>query len=522
MPIIKLQGKLEKGLGGYYEYDPSSIPLGEGGMGKVYKGLYRDVSSGRTREVAIKVLYADLPQHVIVRARREASVQIKNDSLVEMLGFLEIPDRDYLGQPIVRYYVVSEYLQGVTLEDLLNGKVSDSYGNVIPFVQEMYGKYVNDHYRFALLVVRNLLSGLMALHDAGYIHRDIDPSNIMITADGHVKLIDFGISKKVNGNNTKESTYTVSGQFLGKPKYAAPELVRGLVDSQDVRTDLYSTGILLYQLIVGKVPFDGDMVDVLDKQVNSKLPLQNLKQAQVRKVIRKATEKSQSVRYQSAAEFRVAVDKLVPLAYPEKSNGLRAIVASGAVAAAALAVMLIVGHGKDQSVNPRNISSKEQTGLNGKMGGGSLTYEVALAMMKNDETAKEGFESLKALAYNNDPKALFLLSRIYFKSGEEADNVDKYDSLAPLRQTLGVTIDNELAHNLLIRAEALDEGNYRIQYELGCDYKSNRRGTSRQSDSAYFYLSKALKNATESNDMEYCYMAEEKMANLKSPAKKTR
>lgn len=519
MPIIKLQGKREKELGGFYEYDSSSIPLGEGGMGKVYKGLYRDVTSGRTREVAIKVLYTDLPQHVIVRARREASVQIKNDSLVEMLGFLEIPDRDYLGQPIVRYYVVSEYLQGVTLEDLLNGKVSDTYGNVISFAQEMYGKYVNDSYRFALLVIRNLLSGLMALHDAGYIHRDIDPSNIMVTAGGHVKLIDFGIAKKINGNNTKESTYTVSGQFLGKPKYAAPELVRGLVDSQDARTDLYSVGILLYQLIVGKVPFDGEMVDVLDKQLNSKLPLQDLKQAQVRKVVRKATEKSKSARYQSAAEFRVAVDKLVPLAYPEKSKGLKAFAVSGAVAAAVLALILIAGNDKGQPVGSQGVSSKGQTGLYGSMSGASLSYEDAVAMMKDNATVNDGFELLKSLAHNNDPKALFLLSRIYFKSGEESDNVGQYDSLATLRQTLGVVIDNRLAHNLLIRAEALDESNYRVQYELGCDYKSNRRGTVRQSDSAYYYLSKALKNATESNDMEYRLMAEEKMVNLKSPAK---
>lgn len=520
MPIIKLQSKREKELGCFYEYDSSSIPLGEGGMGKVFKGLYRDISSARTRDVAIKVLSPDLPQHVIVRARREASVQIKNDSLVEMLGFLEIPDRDYLGQPIVRYYVISEYLQGVTLEDFLNGKVSDSNGNVIPFAQEMYGKYTSDSYRFALLVVRNLLSGLMALHDAGYIHRDIDPSNIMITAGGHVKLIDFGIAKRVNGNNTKESTYTVSGQFLGKPKYAAPELVRGLVDSQDARTDLYSVGILLYQLIVGKVPFDGDMVDVLDKQVNSRLPLQNLKQAQVRKVVRKATEKPLSARYQSAAEFRVAVDGLVPLAYPERSRVAKAFVAGGAITAAALAVILVVSHVKGQSNDSlRNISSKEQVGLYDTKGGASLGYDDAVAMMNNESTANEGFELLKRLAHNNNPKALFLLSRIYFKSGEESDNLEQYDSLAVLRRTLGVEVDNQLAHNLLIRAETLDEGNYRVQYELGCDYKSNRRGTARQSDSAYYYLSKALKNATESNDMDYRRMAEEKLTNLKSFAK---
>ncbi len=242
MASIRIQGENERQKGIYYEYDPSDAPLGEGGMGKVYKGWCCSETTNQRREVAIKFLYSDLPPHVIARARREAAVQLRNDNLVEMFGFVEISAKDELGQPIVRYHVISEYLHGVTLDKLLSGNVCDSKGNVIPFAQELYGKFLNNSYSFALTIVRSLLSGLMALHDAGYIHRDIDPSNIMITSDGKIKLIDFGIAKKLSGNNTKESSYTVDGQFIGKPKYAAPELVRGLVDSQDHTTAF----ILLY------------------------------------------------------------------------------------------------------------------------------------------------------------------------------------------------------------------------------------------------------------------------------------
>lgn len=516
MPIIKLQSERERRRGIFYEYDTSGTPLGEGGMGKVYKGLCRDVSSGRSREVAIKVLNPDLPQHVIVRARREASVQIKNDSLVEMLGFVEIPDQDYLGQPMFRYYVVSEFLLGVTLEDLLNGKVTDSNGYVIPFAQEMYGKFTNDPYRFALLVTRSLLSGLMALHDAGYIHRDIDPSNIMITADGHVKLIDFGIAKRLNGDNTNESTYTVSGQFIGKPKYAAPELARGMVDSQDARTDLYAVGILLYQLIVGKVPFDGEMVDVLDMQLKSRLPLQNLKQSQVRKVVRKATEKAKSSRFQSAAEFRVAIDNLMPLAYPEKGLGAKVVVPCVVVAVALVSVIFLInGHRGGDDVYPKDPVALHEN----KSEGDSISYDDAVAMMRNENMVSEGFQALGRLAEDNDSKALFLLSRIYFRSGEESDNAQQEDTLSSLRQKLGVRVDNQLAHSLLLKAERLGENDYRIQYELGCDYKSNRRGTERQPDSAYYFLSKALRNAIGAKDVVYQHLIEGKMTNLRSPAK---
>lgn len=521
MSIVRLQSDTERKQGLFYEYDSSDTPLGEGGMGVVYKGYCCDIARGNRRDVAIKALYSDLPPHVIARARREASVRLKNDSLIEMLGFVEIPDFDVIGQPVMRYYVVSEYLNGVTVESLLLGKLTDSYGNIIPFAQELYGKFRNDPYRFALLVIRSLLSGLIALHDAGYIHRDIDPSNIMITAKGQVKLIDYGIVKRLNGHHTKESYYTIAGQFLGKPKYAAPELVRGLVDSQDARTDLYSVGILLYQLITGKVPFDGELVDVLDKQLNENMPTHNLKQRQVRKVVWKATRKSMSARYQSAAEFRVAVDNLVPLQYPERVN-MVSFMGIGAIATAII-VSLVLFHNHstdvpDSFIDTVSDTEPQQSSIPAiEQGYRTISYNRAVELLRDISTTRSGFAMLEQLAGNNDPQALFLLSRLYFKSGEESDNVNNADSLQVIRQWIGIKIDNKLAHNLLVKSVSLDTSNYRAQFELGCDYKSNRRGTTRQPDSAYIYLSTALINAGNANDHEYQNRIKERMANLKAP-----
>ncbi len=522
MASVRIQGDNERRNGIYYEYDPSDIPLGEGGMGKVYRGWCCSESTSQRREVAIKFLYSDLPPHVIARARREAAVQLRNDNLIEMLGFVEISEKDELGQPIVRYHVISEYLHGVTLDKLLSGNVCDSKGIVIPFAQELYGRFLNNSYSFALTIVRSLLSGLIALHDGGYIHRDIDPSNIMITSDGKIKLIDFGIAKKLNGNNTKESSYTVDGQFIGKPKYAAPELVRGLVDSQNATTDIYAVGILLYQLLTGKVPFDGEMAEVLDMQLNKKMPLHNVKQNQIKEVIKKATQKKRAQRYQSAAEFRVAVDKLVPLQYPAKTVDVRTIYTISGIAATFIGLVIL----GINLINRYTADSTEQqdTELLAKVDSDKKileqqsapnSYQKAIMLLSEKSTAEQGLTMLKALADKKDYDATFLLSRLYFYSNESVKIGSFSDSIALFRRNLGISAQNKEAHRLLKNAVDIKSDDYRSLYELGCDYKSKKRGATFNPDSAYIYLNKARRLATEAGDKEYEQEIEKRMVNLK-------
>lgn len=529
MASVRIQGENEKLKGIYYEYNPSDTPLGVGGMGKVFKGWCCSEATNQRREVAIKFLYSDLPSHVIARARREAAVQLKNDNLIEMLGFVETSEKDELGQPVIRYHVISEYLHGVTLDKLLTGNVCDHKGNVIPFAQELYGKYMNDSYSFALTVIRNLLSGLMALHDAGYIHRDIDPSNIMITSNGKIKLIDFGIAKKLIGNNTKESSYTVDGQFIGKPKYASPELVRGLVDSQNATTDLYAVGILLYQLLVGKVPFDGEMAEVLDMQLNKKIPLHNVKQKQIKEVIKTATQKKRSQRYQSAAEFRVAIDKLIPLQYPAKTFDFKTVGISVGSAAAIVALIFAIANWSNKEdvateVDSNLIAQQESVHMpNSEMSdlqpSNQNTYSEAVRLLSQKNTANEGLSMLKSLAEENNYDATFLLSRLYFNSSESVKIGSFADSVAMFRNNLGITAQNKEAHRLLKNAVNINSEDYKSLFELGCDYKSKKRGATFNTDSAYIFLNKARQLANQAGDKEYEQAIANRMINLKPAAR---
>ena len=192
MSLYKIQGRTEKLKGIYYEFNSDDEPLGEGGMRKVYKGRCVDESTGKSRYVAVKFLYSDLPPYAIEKARREAAIQFRHDNLIEMLGFIETEGRTVLGEPVRHYHVVSELLEGVSLDKMFEGKLTNQQGHFVPFAEKLFKDYQQDVNHFAVEIIKNILSGLMTMHDAGYIHRDIDPTNIMITTDGHIKLIDFG------------------------------------------------------------------------------------------------------------------------------------------------------------------------------------------------------------------------------------------------------------------------------------------------------------------------------------------
>lgn len=525
MSTVRIQGEAERLKGIYFEFDPDDAPLGEGGMGMVYKGWCCSVSSDQRREVAIKFLYSDLPPHVIARARREADVQLRNDNLCEMLGFVEVRDQDEIGRPVIRYHVVSEYLHGVTLDKLMEGKVTDHRGNEIPYAAQLYELYKNNSYEFALQIVIGVLSGLIALHDAGYIHRDIDPSNVMITSDGKIKLIDFGIAKKINSNNSKENQFTVAGQFMGKPKYAAPELVRGLIDSQKATTDLYAVGILLYQLVVGHVPFDGDMHDVLDQQLNHEMPLGEVKQKQLRNIIKTATQKKRELRFRSAAEFRVALEHLIGLPYPEKSGGGIPIKIIGIIGAAVAALFIITAvivgyilyadHGdNDREEEEENVYYTDENGNQIKGTTGEAGYQKAITLLEDKATAESGLKYLEKMSDDN-AHAAFLLSRLYFSSPETVYVGAYSDSVNNFKKNLSITPDNAKAHELLRHAVALDGNDYRSLFELGCDYKSHKRGATFNQDSAYIYLDRARTLATNAKDDKYINAISGRISNLR-------
>lgn len=491
MATIRLQGEIERQKHIYYEFNANDKPLGEGGMGKVYKGCCVDERTGVAKDVAIKFMFSDLPEHAIERARREASIQLRNDNLVEMLGFIETTERNVMGELVKRYHVVSELLEGVMLDDLLQGKVSDQLGRVIPFAENLYREMLNDRFKFAVTVIRSVLSGVMALHDAGYIHRDIDPTNIMVTRNGHIKLIDFGIAKPINTLTTHDKALTTAGVFMGKPWYAAPELVLGDVRHQNVTTDIYAIGILFYQLYIGARPFEGANHEVLDMQLHKRMPLTMVPRKDVRAIIAKATNKKQELRYQSAAEFRVDVDKLTSTPAP-KPLPWKAIGSAAGVALILIIIFLWRPYDTPDSIPPTPSPTPSQQDA----------YALAVEKLKSQESAQDGLKALEALSSAGDYEATYLLSRLKFdaKNKRNFDNIP--DSIWTLQLTSKVKTNNRQAHELLKKAVSLNPNDYNSLYALGVDYLIGDRETfeGRQISESKKCLDRALQLAQEKGD----------------------
>ena len=536
MSIIRIQGEDEKRQNIHYEVDTSLPSLGEGGMGQVLRGVRVNEKNGLRQDVAIKFLFEDLPAHAIERARREASIQISNENLVEMFGFIEVVEPRAGREPLKRYHVVSELLQGVMLFDLLNGKTTDKYGNQVPYAQELYSKYQNDKFGFAVLMVKNILSGLMALHDKGYIHRDLDPSNIMITVDRKIKIIDFGIAKRLDSLNTQDQQLTSTGQFIGKAAYAAPELVLGDVHHQDKTTDIYAVGIMLYQFIVGSMPFEGTMAELIKHQLNDKIPIKAVPYKAIRRIISKATAKNQRERYQSAAEMRVDMEHLTKAdATPSKTVidgmstqmggiggskkriGLYAAIAAAVVAVAVIVPIALSGGsdaGSEEKQEAKPVALVEKPSQ-------PEPEEVSVADLSANALAK-----LTATADSIQLKAgLDQLQRIAAEYGGEKEAAQSIAILAALTQPHDVTISTERikslrnltadmlkrsaakGHELAQLAVSADPTCYQALFELATDYAAAgaRINEDQKPDfkRAMELYKKGQEYARQSNDKEY-------------------
>jgi len=288
MSIIKLQSESDLKLGQYYEFDPEdkSMILGKGGMGIVFRGKLVYVETGKYDDVAIKVLFRDLAEESVMRAKREASIQIVHENIIRMYGFIETLDGE---KP--KYHVISEYLEGESLSDIIKKK----------------SKFSNSE---ALKIVKNILFGLGMLHQKGFVHRDIDPSNIIICKNGNIKLIDFGIAKQIKEYRDEYSHVTQDGRFIGKPNYASPEQAKGEHWFTNAISDIYSVGILLFELLTGKLPYSGATYQIIQGHLKEPIPIKEIEDDYLRYVVKKATEKDQKNRYQSASDFIVDIEKI--------------------------------------------------------------------------------------------------------------------------------------------------------------------------------------------------------------------
>lgn len=297
--IVKIQGVSELQNQIYYDYDTDSIPLGQGGMGIVYPGrCFKQDNPNEYIPVAVKLI-TNTSREMIERAMRESSIQIDHPNLLRMYGFIPNMEMDsFTHEMKPRYYVVMELLDGVSLESMLEGVFYAKNGSDISYARELYDLSIRDRKEFTLKMMRPILNGVRRLHEAGYIHRDIDPSNVMITQDGGVKIIDYGVCKPLS-SAYGSAKLTMSGAIIGKVDYAAPELLSGDVQHHNFTTDVYALGILAFQLFTGSLPFTGDNSAVMKAHLSESVPVERIQDPVIRRVVEKAVSKDQADRYQT-------------------------------------------------------------------------------------------------------------------------------------------------------------------------------------------------------------------------------
>ncbi len=269
-------------LGGRYELDGV---VGRGGMAEVYRA--RDIRLDRI--VAIKTLRADLARDQIFQARfrREAqsAASLNHPSIVAVY---DTGEDMASGLPVP--YIVMEYVDGRTVRDLLQ-----EGHRLLP--------------ERSIEIIDGVLRALDYSHQAGIVHRDIKPGNVMVTRNGDVKVMDFGIARAMSD---AQATMTQTAQVIGTAQYLSPEQARG--ERVDSRSDLYSTGCLLYELLTGRPPFTGDSPVAIAYQHVRENPVPPSRvdpdvPPWADAIVLKAMAKSPADRYQTAADMRADLQR---------------------------------------------------------------------------------------------------------------------------------------------------------------------------------------------------------------------
>ncbi len=258
--------------------------IGRGGMADVFEGI--DLRLGR--KIAIKLLKSDLANDENFESRfaqeAQASAKMAHPTIVRIYDAGEEASTDSNGNTIKTPFIVMEYVKGKLLRDLMHERPL-TLGEAVGYAKQV-------------------LTALEYSHKAGIIHRDIKASNIMVTEEGQVKVMDFGIARAISDSS---ATQAHTSGIVGTAQYFSPEQARG--EAVDARTDLYSTGVLLYEMLAGRPPFKGDTaVSVAYQHVSEKVtpPSKHNTEltAELDQVVLNALAKDREERFQTAEEFR--------------------------------------------------------------------------------------------------------------------------------------------------------------------------------------------------------------------------
>lgn len=270
--------------------------IGKGGMGAVFKAEHPTLD----RTVIIKQLTTADSQDFIERFRREAKIMMdfRNEHIVQVYDHFKEDNA---------YFIVMEYVDGITLEDLIQEK-----------------RYLSS--QAAVLIFNEICKALKYAHDQMVVHRDIKPANILISKEGVVKLVDFGVSTSLDGDSG--DGLTKAGMTIGTPSYLAPEQIAN-AKNRDKRTDIYSMGVMFYEMLVGKKPFQGgftpEIIAAIEKgrythprKINPKIsPL-------LQRVVKKAMHHKVKKRYQDLGLVQAKLSRLLR-SYPNQDSVNNAI-----------------------------------------------------------------------------------------------------------------------------------------------------------------------------------------------------
>ncbi len=403
----------QRTLGGRYELGEI---LGVGGMAEVYRG--RDNRLGRA--VAVKLLRSEnsTDPTFIARFRREA----QSAASLNHANIVSIYDT---GKDDTTPYIVMEYLEGRTLRDVLREE-----GPMYP--------------RRALEVVAEVCSALAFSHAAGIIHRDIKPANVMLTSTGAIKVMDFGIARAM----TTSVTMTQTAAVIGTAQYLSPEQARG--DLVDARSDVYSTGCLLYELMTGRPPFVGDspvtvaLAHVREDPVPPSRFNRDVAPA-VDAIVLKALAKHPGNRYQSADEMREDLQRAAA-GRPVRATPVMTDDATHVMQAAAAAPPTAVLRRQDPERAPEG-RNKRGAGYIG-LGLALVAIFVIAALLLNNalKSSPRSKVTVPPLVGKTEAQALKLLTDnklVLGNKSSKADNTGKVKKDLVLSQnpTVGASID---------------------------------------------------------------------------------
>ncbi|HXV44166.1 MAG TPA: serine/threonine-protein kinase, partial [Anaerolineae bacterium] len=255
--------------------------LGQGGMSTVYK----TTDANLQRPVALKLIHAHLSNdpEFVRRFEQEAAAvaRLRHPNIIQIYDFAHEGDLSYM---------VMEYVPGETLQDKL--KALNATNQRLPLAE-------------TIQLMAIICDTVAYAHNRGMIHRDLKPANVMLTPQGLPVLMDFGVAKMLG-----EGHLTATGTIVGTARYMSPEQASG--EHPDKRTDIYSLGVILYEMTTGRPPFDGDSdIAILMKHVSQPVP--DIRQIQssvpdlLVAVIEKALAKNPAERYQTAADMAIAL-----------------------------------------------------------------------------------------------------------------------------------------------------------------------------------------------------------------------